>query len=163
MTVYIRSASSNDLETVSALLREVWHATYDEIYGPVRVAEITAEWHSQAALTENLSRPDSEFVVADNGREIAGMAYASRASANVAMLHQLYVLPEWQGQGAGAMLLAEICRCFPEAGTLRLEVEAANKSAIGFYQRHGFSETGVTDNCGKPDSGIPALVFEKPL
>ena len=161
--LFIRSASGRDLEAVSGLLHETWHATYDPIYGVERVAEITAEWHSPAVLAENLARPDSEFIVADDGTNIAGMAYARKASAKSVMLHQLYVLPGKQGRGAGSMLLDEICQCFPDADVLRLEVESANAAAIAFYERHGFSPAGATSNCGRPDSGIPALIFEKPL
>ncbi len=163
MMLFVRSASSRDLATVSELLHETWHATYDSIYGCDRVAEITAEWHSPARLAEHLAWPDSEFIVADDGKTIAGMAYARMISENCAVLHQLYVLPAWQGKGAGNLLLQEICRCFPQAETLRLEVEAANIMAIAFYERHGFNRAGATSNCGNADSGIPALVYEKRL
>ncbi len=163
MTVFIHSAASADIDAVSELLGLTWHATYDDIYGRDRVSEITAAWHSPKALAENLQRPHSEFIVADTGREIVGMAYAGMVEKEVAMLHQLYVHPDAQGRGAGAMLLGEICQCFPEARLLRLEVEAANHGGVGFYRQYGFTETGRTENCGNPQSGIPALVFERRL
>lgn len=163
MTLFIRSASPGDLQTISDLLGETWHATYDQIYGRDRVSEITAEWHSPAALADNLKKPNSEFVVADDGNTIAGMAYASALDGGVVMLHQLYVKPEWQGQGAGRLLLEEIIGCFADVRTIRLEVEAENAGAIAFYQRHRFKQAGQTGNCGKPDSGIAALIFERQL
>ena len=54
------------------------------------------------------------------------------------MLHQLYVRPAHQGHGVGGMLLDEILNCFPEAETVRLEVEEANVRAIAFYEAYGF-------------------------
>ena len=44
-----------------------------------------------------------------------------------------------------------------------LEVDPQNAPAIAFYQAHGFVEVGRTENCGNGQSGIPALIFEKPL
>ena len=78
-------------------------------------------------------------------------------------LHQLYVRPECQGLGIGRDLFAEIETCFPGARSLTLEVDPGNEPAIAFYQAHGMSETGRTDNCGKGESGIPALIMTKPL
>ena len=70
---FVRTASERDLAKVSALLAETWHATYDALYGADKVRESTARWHSVPALKARLERKDSEFVVADNGKELAGM------------------------------------------------------------------------------------------
>ena len=162
--MFVRTASERDLPAISALLAETWHATYDGIYGADRVAEITAEWHSVAALKSRLTRPNSEFLVADDGEEIGGMAFAAAASdGKTVMLHQLYIRPGRQGEGVGGALLAEIEESFPDAHSIRLEVEEANLQAVRFYLAHGFAQTGRTANCGAEESGIPALIYEKPL
>lgn len=163
MTVFIRSAHERDLSQVSKLLGETWHATYDAIYGVERVAEITADWHSISALKVNLAKPNSEFILADSGDRILGMAYASMLNGETTMLHQLYVSPDGQGSGTGTLLLEEIISCFPEAQKLRLEVEEANTAAVAFYKKQAFKQVGHTSNCGKADSGIPALVLERLL
>lgn len=162
--MFVRTASARDLDAVRALLGETWHATYDSIYGPERVAAITADWHSLASLREQLDRPRSEFLVADDGKAIGGMAYASAdESGRTVMLHQLYVLPAMQGRGVGGMLLGEVFDSFPEAERIRLEVEEANLKAVAFYEAAGFIRAGRTSNCGRDQSGIPALVFERTL
>lgn len=162
--MFVRTAGERDLDAVRALLVETWHATYDEIYGAQRVTEITDDWHSIASLKARLSRPNSEFLVADDGKAIGGMAYAAATNdPKLVMLHQLYVHPSFQRAGIGKMLLDEIEDSFPDARTLRLEVEAANASALAFYRAHGFVEAGATANCGAAQSGIPALVFEKAI
>ena len=91
------------------------------------------------------------------------MAFASTRDGRVVDLHQLYVRPTAQGQGAGGALLSEIEGCFPQARIVRLEVEAANTKAVDFYVANGFARAGETDNCGQPGSGIAALVYEKSL
>jgi ribosomal protein S18 acetylase RimI-like enzyme len=161
---FVRTAGEGDLEAVRTLLVETWHATYDPIYGPERVAQITDNWHSIGALRRRLSRPNSEFLVADDGERIAGMAFAAvDKDGKTVMLHQLYVLPAYQGHGIGGALLDEVLGDFPDAEAVRLEVEEQNSRAIAFYRTYGFEECGRTGDCGVAGSGIPALVFEKPL
>ncbi len=92
------------------------------------------------------------------------MAFASAdEDGRVVTLHQLYVLPAMQGRGIGGMLLDEIVESFPQARRLVLEVEEANVPAIAFYEAHGFSLAGRTQDCGRKGSGIPALVYERAL
>ena len=78
-------------------------------------------------------------------------------------LHQLYVLPDFQGQGVGQMLLDEMLTCFPQAHSCVLEVEPENEGAVGFYERNGFEVTGKTTDCGRAGSGIAALVMMRKL
>ncbi|MDI6027563.1 GNAT family N-acetyltransferase [Corticibacterium sp. UT-5YL-CI-8] len=137
--MFVRTAGERDLERVCALLSETWHATYDAIHGVERGNEITAEWHSLASLKSRLVRPASEFLVADDGKMLGGMAYAAASNdGKTVTLYQLYVLPAFQGRGIGSALLQEVELSFPEAGRIRLEVEAENTRAVDFYGQRGF-------------------------
>ncbi|AZO08265.1 MULTISPECIES: GNAT family N-acetyltransferase [unclassified Mesorhizobium] len=161
--MFVRTASERDLAAVRALLVETWHATYDAIYGAQRVTEITDDWHSIASLQARLMRPNSEFLLADDGSRIGGMAFASATTdPKIVLLHQLYVHPDCQRQGIGRLLLDEVELSFPQARTIRVEVEEANASAIAFYEASGFQPAGKTADCGG-GSGMPALVLEKRL
>jgi len=94
------------------------------------------------------------------------MAFATPSGAGdvkSVKLHQLYVRPGCQRQGVGRDLFAEIETCFPDAKRLILEVDEKNAQAIAFYEGVGMTETGRTQNCGRQDSGIPAVIMEKPL
>ncbi len=161
--MWIRTASDKDLEAVQALLVDTWHATYDDIYGADKVDDITGDWHSIEALRQRLKQPNSEFLVADDGKVVGGMAFASMKDDNTLALHQLYVSPRMQGFGIGGQLLEEILSCFFDAKTVELEVEPENKPAVRFYKKYGFAETGSTGNCGKSDSGIKAVVMSRKL
>ena len=161
--MWVRTASERDLSAINALLVATWHDTYDAIYGVDKVNEITGAWHAVPVLRQRLGQPNSEFVVADTGEQICAVAFASSQDGTVIDLHQLYVLPDSQGQGAGGLLLTEITDCFPHAKRIRLEVEETNHQAVAFYERKGFVENGRTANCGQDDSGIPARVFEREL
>ncbi|MDX8529944.1 GNAT family N-acetyltransferase [Mesorhizobium sp. VK25A] len=161
--MFVRTASERDLAAVRALLVETWHATYDAIYGAKRVTEITDDWHSIASLKARLTRPNSEFLVADDGKRLGGMAFAATTTTTdpkIVLLNQLYVHPACQRQGIGQSLLDEVEASFPEMDILRLEVEEANAVAIAFYEANGFRQAGRTADCGG-NSGLPALIMEK--
>jgi len=159
--MWVRTFGSKDIDAISALLVKTWHATYDDIYGVERVNEITAEWHNPSALAMQVRMLNSECLVADNGKNIAGMAYGREEEPGIIKLHQLYVLPDFHGQGVGAMLLKEIEDSFFDAKQFFLEVEEKNIQAIRFYEKHDYRQSGTVDNCGREDSGIAALVFTR--
>lgn len=160
--MFVRTAGERDLEAVRDLLIETWHATYDGIYGAERVNEITGEWHSIASLKARLTRPNSEFLLGDDGKRIGGMAFAAATNdPAIIVLYQLYVRPDCQRQGIGQALLDEVQESFPEVKMLRLEVEEANAGAVAFYRANGFVATGSTPDIG--EGRLPTLVFEKKL
>ncbi|RLQ87753.1 GNAT family N-acetyltransferase [Notoacmeibacter ruber] len=164
--MWIRTVDPDDIPEIRSLLERTWHATYDEIYGHERVAALTASWHSESALRKRLNKPYSEFVIADDGEDILGVAFASMGDGGddrTAFLHQLYVNPDVQGRGAGTALLIEMESAFPAASRMKLEVEEANLKAISFYEKQGYERIGRTENCGVRDSGIPAVIMEKQL
>ncbi len=164
VTFFVRTASERDIPAIRALLVETWHDTYDPIYGAEKVTALTDEWHSISALTARLLHPNSEFLVADDGKQFGGMAYAEAdETSKTIKLHQLYILPAMQGRGLGGMLLDEVIGSFPEANRMELEVDPSNAKGIAFYKVQGFDEVGRTSNCGRAGSGLPALIFARTL
>ncbi len=162
--MFVRTASERDLTAVRALLVETWHATYDAIYGAGRVTEITDEWHSIKALKANLERPRSEFLVADDGKALGGMAYAKAGDdGKIVTIHQLYVRPAFQRSGLGRLLLAEIEDSFPEAQKLHLEVVEDNHRAVAFYRANGFVIADRQEDKTTHASGLVIFNCEKQL
>ncbi len=165
MVFFVRTAAEGDVEKIRDLLKETFHATYDPFYGPEKVTQLVNSWHSPAAIRARIVRKDGEFLVADNGTELAGLGYAAMypKMEKTVMLHQLYVRPSCQGEGVGRDIFAELETCFPYAEVMRTEVALENERAISFYQRLGFSEVDRMEEWGGPNSGLPAVVLEKPL
>ena len=150
---FLRSVHEGDLPAIQRLLRETWHATYDSLIGPQEVERMTAKWHSLDNLRRMLERKSSEFILADDGESIAGVAYAALDGPDMIDLKLLYVLPAHQRQGIGRDLFAEIETCFDGARRLRVAVHRDNRDGIAFYQAHGLTrleEAGPTSD-GKVD------------
>ncbi|GGA82662.1 N-acetyltransferase [Brucella endophytica] len=162
--MWLRTATKDDIPAVRELLVETWHATFDDVFGVETVNAITNKWHSDEALRKQLSKPYSEFILADDGSDLYGMAFASQGDQTFASLHQLYVRPDRQRQGVGGLLLVEIESAFPNVRKLRLEVIEKNTNALRFYEAKGYTRTGsVVENWGEPNSGITVLTMEKAL
>ncbi len=142
--MFVRTASERDLPAIRALLVATWHDAYDAIYGAAKVTEITDNWHSLPSLRARLTAPRSEFLVADDGKQLGGVAFAhADESGDEVTLRQLYVLPGLQGRGIGGLLMDEIEESFPEAKRFVLEVEEANAQAVRFYASRGFVDAGL--------------------
>lgn len=161
---FIRTAGLRDIEPVRSLLATTWHATYDAIYGVGKVNELITTWHSPQAMKDRVEKKGGEFLVADDGKRIGGMAYGSMSTkmAKTALLHQLYVTPALQRQGIGRDLFAELETCFPDAEIMRLEVEPKNAVAISFYEGVGFVEVDRIERMAGVE-GLPGVVMEKSL
>nr|WP_316653627.1 GNAT family N-acetyltransferase [uncultured Gellertiella sp.] len=162
---FVRTAHERDLDAIRNLLLAAYHFTYDALYGVDKVNELNADWNAADQLNTLIKDPGGEFLVADNGRSIGGVAYAcmSTRTPHTAALVKLYVHPDCLRLGIGRDLLAEMETCFPDATRMRLQVDPGNSRAIAFYETHGFAVSGRTENCGSGESGIPALLMEKPL
>lgn len=94
---------------------------------------------------------DSEgFFVAKVGDKIVGFVagdanwFSKRERKRVGAIHEIVVLPEYQGQGIGKALMEKVLSYFKEKGldTAELWVGDENRKAYEFYKRFGFHENG---------------------
>lgn len=85
------------------------------------------------------------YIFEYNG-EIAGyllvsITYSNEAGGIVLWIEEVYILPEYQGNGFGKELLAFIERTYKnKVVRIRLEVEKSNQRVIKLYQKIGFTE-----------------------
>jgi RimJ/RimL family protein N-acetyltransferase len=89
--------------------------------------------------------------------------YPVRESAIIGLL---LLAEDWQRRGLGrafAALVEQKIAAWPEIGRLRIGVVASNASALGFWHKLGYRETGEVKP--GPGSGFVAdiVVLEKPL
>jgi GNAT superfamily N-acetyltransferase len=101
---------------------------------------------TEAALHETLfgEKPAAEVVIAYVDDVPAGFAlwfhnYSTFLAKRGLYLEDLFVLPEWRGQGIGRRLLSHLASVAVERGCGRMEWSVLdwNESAIGFYRKLG--------------------------
>ena len=101
---------------------------------------------TEAALRATLfgDQPAAEVVIAYVGAEPAGFAlwfhnYSTFLARRGLYLEDLFVRPEWRGQGIGRALLSHLARIAVARGCGRMEWSVLdwNEPAIGFYRRLG--------------------------
>jgi ribosomal protein S18 acetylase RimI-like enzyme len=159
MAITIRRATKQDLVAVRAQLVETWHATYDPIYGPDVVRDITRRWHSLVALAIQIDHAESAFLIATDEGAVLASSFA-QLETDVAKLYRLYVHPSAQSRGLGRRLMTETFQALGPAIRHRLEVEPRNSLALRFYEREGFVRVSEIPDVGRPD-GIAAYVYER--
>ncbi|MEO0329847.1 MAG: GNAT family N-acetyltransferase [Pseudomonadota bacterium] len=159
---FIRTAMSSDLPIVQNLILDSWNKTYCSIYGKTEAKKIAERKFSTAGLAQQLDRPNSEFLVADNGTVVGGMAYAEQSVAGIE-LKQIFVDPAYQSGKTGIHLLIEIENSFMDATKIQLEIEKQNDKAIQFFRNYGFSVANEFTNVDQDMPNIEMLRLEKTI
>jgi len=160
--IIIREAQPGDIRSVSDLLIKTWQATYENIYTSDQIADINRRWHNEDTLLKQLNASNQLFLVAEQGSVIKGHLLARYLFDRTILLRRLYIMPDVQGKGIGKKLYQQMLKTFPDAKSVRLEVEGQNLRALQFYRALGFVNVARTDDCGG-SSGIPALIMERLL
>lgn len=134
--IRIRAATPADAGLILALIREL--AVYEKLAGEVVATE--------DLLRETLFGRDAtaEVLIADNDERPAGFAlffhnYSTFLARPGIYLEDLFVRPEFRGNGIGRALLAQIAHLARErrCGRLEWSVLDWNAPAISFYRSLG--------------------------
>ena len=121
-----------------------------------------AEAWDEAALRAELDGPGRRFVVAhlDGTDEVVGYA-VSMSLGDVVDLQRVAVRTDAQRGGVATALLDDLLEHPGEADRMLLEVSAANRGAIAFYARAGFSRIDVRARYYR--DGSAAIVMRRAL
>jgi GNAT superfamily N-acetyltransferase len=132
----IRSATPEDVPVIARLIRAL--AEYEKLSHEVTLREEELARHLFG------ERPHAEVVLAEEGGAVAGFAlffhtYSTFLARPSLYLEDLFVLPEYRGQGHGRRLLAHLARLAVERGCGRFEWSVLdwNAPAIAFYESFG--------------------------
>ena len=135
-TFTIRSATERDVPTILRMI--------------TALAEYERLTHAVTATEERLRQtlfgphPAAEVLMAHAGDTAAGFAlffhnYSTFLGQRGLYLEDLFVVPEWRGQGLGRLLLSRLAAIAVERDCGRLEWSVLdwNAPAIGFYRKLG--------------------------
>ena len=114
-----------------------------------------------ARLQQLLAGPDTFAILAGSPAVAVAMVTLRTnvwVEGAVALLDELYVVPELRGHGIGATVVELLVASCRERGVdlIEINVDEADVDAQRFYERHGFS--GV-----QPDTGERAFYYSQEL
>lgn len=135
----IRKICETDRDTVLTLMLEFYHSA--------AVLHPLPEDTIQRCLADCIQNsPYIEGYVMEAEETIAGFAmvakgYATEAGGMCVQIEDIFVRPEFRGQGTGKQFFAYIMDKYKDtAYRFRLEVEENNTNAIRLYKKLGFVE-----------------------
>lgn len=138
--ITIERLQVDEILEAKTVLRQVWIDTYKN-YTPEEIDTITAVWHDEKRLLEEVEDPNYFFAVAKDNEKIVGIITAHLDKSTI-KIPRIYIVKAYQGQGIGSQFLEKSIAAFPTAEIVELGVEEDNKKALGFYEKHGFIITG---------------------
>jgi GNAT superfamily N-acetyltransferase len=149
----LRLGTRADALCIGVLAIQVFLDTYATQGVRPSIAREVLEQFTTEAVSAQLDRADTTFVVAEAAGHMLGFAQLTAGaghprvtSARAAELGRLYVQPRFAGIGIGRMLLrrAESLAAEQGAQVLWLKTWSENHRARVFYARQGYEDVGDT-------------------
>ncbi|MCC8096568.1 MAG: GNAT family N-acetyltransferase [Tannerellaceae bacterium] len=138
-TFTIRPAVPADGPLIRKLASEVWYPTYEGIHMQEQLEYMFQQMYNPHQLQQQMEKGVRFFIGYDKEKPI-GYISIEEQEKDLFYLHKLYILPDWQGCGAGKFLFQSavdyIRQIHPAPCTLELNVNRSNP-AIRFYERMG--------------------------
>lgn len=139
-----RRARLDEATAVADLWCRSRHAAFPAIPAPVHDDDEVREWFASAVL------PNRDVWLIARGENLIALLVLDDG-----WIDQLYVDPQWTGQGLGSVLVDLAKELRPER--LDLWTFQSNVAARRFYERHGFGAIETTD--GANEEGAPDVRY----
>lgn len=137
----IRKATKKDVKLIYSLALQVFPATYKEVLSPEQL-EYMMEWMYAPANTLRAMDDGQVYLIMSKDGEDCGYASIEQQDTDLFHLQKIYVLPAFQGCGAGKFLFEEVLKyirnAHPAPFTMELNVNR-NNSAVHFYKQMGMT------------------------
>lgn len=135
----IRRATLSDCELIHQLAVEVFPVTYKELLSASQMVYMMEWMYAPDNIGKQMEQGHVYFI-ADKEEEICGYLSIEQQEEDLFHLHKIYVLPSFQGSGAGGYLFDQAMRYIknqhPNPCTMELNVNRNNK-ALQFYEHKG--------------------------
>jgi L-amino acid N-acyltransferase YncA len=141
--ITIRDSQAGDLDAITAIYaHHVQHgvATFEEVPPPRE---------EMAARREAYLRAGMPYLVAADGDEVVGYAYAgpyrARSAYRFTVENSVYLRADRLGRGTGSRLLAELIQRCERGGFRQMiaVITGGEMASLRLHAKHGFAETGV--------------------
>jgi ribosomal protein S18 acetylase RimI-like enzyme len=142
----IRAASTKDVEAIAKIHVDSWEAAFEGLMPEQYIADFSLEkrineWRS---IIDN--KKEVVLVVERSNQVIGFLSYTNNENRlpKSILLSKLYISPSVYQKGLGTLLLTQLFSTLTGYAIeqVSLYVLDSNISAINFYKKHGFEETG---------------------
>lgn len=134
-----RQATAADCPLIRRLADQAFPATYRELLSPAQL-DYMMEWmYSAESLARQLREGHVYFIASADGTP-CGYASVEQQGDDLFHLQKIYVLPSFQGIGAGAFLFRTVVEYIRSvhAAPCRMELNVnRHNRAVHFYERMG--------------------------
>ena len=141
--ITVERAKSEDVDSIKRVLSETWMDTYADHLPRSTIEYVTTNWHDPNMLRSQIENPGDYFAVAKDEGNVTGLVTVVSVGQNELYLTRLYVHPQHQRRGIGTDLLNAALAAYPDAKTIRLEVEQHNTKGLSFWRKQKFVEVGT--------------------
>ncbi|MFM9890641.1 MAG: N-acetyltransferase family protein [Rickettsiales bacterium] len=151
MSATLRSATRDDIATLSAVAVDCFNETFGHMYRPEDLAAHHAAKNSVAYFTAAFDAGDSLYLVEQDGHAIGygklghvEVPVKPRPAAGGVEIHRVYIRASHQGKGHGRTLLLHMLADarVQHAPVLYLGVWQENLKAQALYTQYGFKIVG---------------------
>ena len=147
-TFSFHSATLDDCPLIQELAQKVWNHTYAGIHSQEQLDFMFEQMYNTESLHNQMKNGHSFFIGYDQNNAI-GYVSVEQKEKDLFYLQKLYILPEYQGSGAGKFMFLSateyIKNRHPDPCMLELNVNRENK-AIQFYERMGMKKYRESDD-----------------
>jgi len=134
----IRLAEMSDIPSIQMVAHVAWEHTYREIMRPKTRSLFLDEFYNYEALSKALAvRPGGVWVAAEENLVVGFVQVVPMLDGTGLEITKLYVLPNYQRQGVGKLLLSAALESYPKTKWWAL-VERDDDKAVQFYRQQGF-------------------------
>jgi len=149
-SIVVSSAIPADAEGIAHVIATTWLSTYPNKEHGITLEDIKERMKTRQSSEEIEKtrqriiegKPNQKTFVTRSGKNVIGFCSVIK-EPEFNQLKAIYILPEYQGQGAGQKLWTQVLDFFNDnKNKIIVQVATYNQQAINFYKKLGFKETG---------------------
>lgn len=143
MNLQPETAKEEDIDEIMALEQETWIHTYPNQEEGITVEDIRARFNPEfyakrkKEILSEFKNSHFRYRVIKKAGKIIGYS-RGLLEKDYNDLVEIYVLPQYQTQGVGKLMMKDLFNWFGDKKPVRLEVARYNTKTIDFYKRLGF-------------------------
>lgn len=136
----LRNANINDAISISRVHYTCWHDTYPGLLDNNFLDKIHIDFWVNSTKDLILNDKGNIYVVEEDNQVVGDIFFGKgRSIDNAGEIWALYVLPDYQKQGFGEILIKKAINKLSEKySTIYVKVLLGNEKALNFYKKIGF-------------------------